>query len=85
TSKMDLKQRQDEAAQNERNELLKGNTRQGDREKRKTMEKVEAAKLAGAELTETMKQASQMMAAEVERSIAAVQALGKELESLSCY
>ncbi|KAJ3086418.1 Protein transport protein sec20, partial [Physocladia obscura] len=58
---------------------LKNNQQKLEQEQRAT----EAAKIAGAELTESMRQATKLMADEVERSIAAVQTLEQSTQLLS--
>ncbi|KAI8613218.1 Sec20-domain-containing protein [Chytriomyces sp. MP71] len=80
-AKLDVKAKLQRQEQDARDELLRGNSADS-REKRRNMQlrfdvfvSVEAAKQAGSELTESMRQATQMMAAEVEKSAAAVQAL----------
>ncbi|KAJ3239462.1 Protein transport protein sec20 [Chytriomyces hyalinus] len=69
-AKLCIAKREELRVREDRESLLRGATR--DTRKLQTNE---AAKLAGAELTESMRQAAQMMTAEVEKSVAAVQAL----------
>ncbi|KAJ3006092.1 UNVERIFIED_CONTAM: hypothetical protein HDU68_004271 [Siphonaria sp. JEL0065] len=77
-AKLDHKQTQDSLKQNERLELLKSSRK----DDRKSLEKVEQAKLAGKELTDSMREAARMMQAEVDKSVAAVQALESSTQML---
>ncbi|TPX76943.1 hypothetical protein CcCBS67573_g01772 [Chytriomyces confervae] len=76
-AKLFIAKRDELRVREDRESLLRGSTR--DTRKLQTNE---AAKLAGAELTESMRQAAQMMTAEVEKSVAAVEALRKFLSLL---
>ncbi|KAJ3409607.1 Protein transport protein sec20 [Chytriomyces hyalinus] len=69
-AKLFIAKRDELRVREDRESLLRGSTR--DTRKLQTNE---VAKLAGAELTESMRQAAQMMTAEVEKSVAAVEAL----------